>query len=170
MPEISWRDLFSAAILELDPALLQVRVKAAEDAINARLADAQVPRGERRAARNRRRAIYFAWIEATATIISSRYYLGGSEVPKLGCASSHGFPSTSAICALQTRLTTNGHLATYFASRGQCRASQSRFPEMGSNSGPRLLFSIEAPTVSAMPYANDDRYLRYARLAIFDAT
>ena len=48
MPEISWRDLFSAAILELDPALLQVRVKAAEDAINARLADAQVPRGERR--------------------------------------------------------------------------------------------------------------------------
>jgi hypothetical protein len=48
MPEISWRDLFGAPILELDPALLQVRVKAAEDAINARLADAQIPRDERR--------------------------------------------------------------------------------------------------------------------------
>jgi hypothetical protein len=82
--------------------------------------------------------------------------------------SSHGFPSTSAICALQTRLTTNGHLATYFASRGQCRASQSRISEMGSNSGPRLLFSVEAPTLKAVPYA-DDRYLRYARFACFDA-
>ncbi len=39
---------------------------------------------------------------------------------------------------------------------------------MGSNSGPRLVFSIEAPTLRAVPYA-DDRYLRYARFDIFDA-
>jgi len=82
-------------------------------------------------------------------------YLGGIEVPKLSCASPHGFPSTSARCALQTRLTTNGHLATYFAARGHRCASQSRFSGMGSNSGPRLLFSIEAPTVSAMPMRTD---------------
>jgi hypothetical protein len=88
-------------------------------------------------------------------VTSSRDYLGGSEVPKLGRALSHGFPSSSVICALQTRLTTNGHLAMYLAARGQRRASQSRFPEMGSNSGPRLLFSIEAPTVSAMPTRTD---------------
>jgi hypothetical protein len=48
MPEPNWRELYRAAILELDPVLLQVRVKAAEDAINARLANAQVPRDERR--------------------------------------------------------------------------------------------------------------------------
>ncbi|HWO34903.1 MAG TPA: hypothetical protein VNO32_39430 [Candidatus Acidoferrum sp.] len=48
IPEVNWRELFRAAILELDPVLLQVRVKAAEDAINARLADAQIPRDERR--------------------------------------------------------------------------------------------------------------------------
>jgi hypothetical protein len=48
MPEVSWRELYRAAILELDPALLQIRVKATEDAINARLTDAQVPRDERR--------------------------------------------------------------------------------------------------------------------------
>ena len=48
MPEFNWRELYRAAILELDPAMLQVRVKIAEDAINARLADAQIPRDERR--------------------------------------------------------------------------------------------------------------------------
>jgi hypothetical protein len=48
MPEVNWRKLFGVAILELDPALLQARVKAAEDAINARLADAQIPRDEQR--------------------------------------------------------------------------------------------------------------------------
>jgi hypothetical protein len=48
MPEINWRELYRAAILELDPALLQIRVKAAEDAINARLADALIPRDEQR--------------------------------------------------------------------------------------------------------------------------
>jgi hypothetical protein len=48
MPEPNWRELYRAAILELDPVLLQVRVKAAEDAINARLADARVPGNERR--------------------------------------------------------------------------------------------------------------------------
>ena len=48
MPEVNWRELYKAAILELDPVLLQVRVKAAEDAINARLANAQIPRDERR--------------------------------------------------------------------------------------------------------------------------
>jgi hypothetical protein len=40
---------------------------------------------------------------------------------------------------------------------------------MGSKSGPRLLFPIEAPTVRTMPYVYQDRYLRYARFAIFDA-
>jgi hypothetical protein len=34
------------SILELDPVQLQIRVKAAEHAINARLADAQIPRDE----------------------------------------------------------------------------------------------------------------------------
>jgi hypothetical protein len=48
MLEVNWRELYGAAILELDPALLQIRAKAAEDAINARLADAQIPRDERR--------------------------------------------------------------------------------------------------------------------------
>lgn len=48
MSEANWRELYKAAILELDPALLQIRVKIAEDAINARLANAQIPRDERR--------------------------------------------------------------------------------------------------------------------------
>jgi hypothetical protein len=48
MPEVNSRELFRAAILELDPAILKVRVKAAEDAINARLADAPIPRDEQR--------------------------------------------------------------------------------------------------------------------------
>jgi hypothetical protein len=48
MPEVNWRDLYRAAILELDPAVLQVRVKAAEDEIKARLANVQIPRDERR--------------------------------------------------------------------------------------------------------------------------
>jgi hypothetical protein len=48
MPEVNWRELYRAAILELDPTLLQARVKVAEDAINARLADALIPRDERR--------------------------------------------------------------------------------------------------------------------------
>jgi hypothetical protein len=48
MPEVNWRVLYKAAILELDPALLQIRVKIAEDAINARLADAQITHDERR--------------------------------------------------------------------------------------------------------------------------
>jgi hypothetical protein len=48
MPEVNWRELYRAAILELDPTLLQIRVKAAEDAINARLADTPIPREEHR--------------------------------------------------------------------------------------------------------------------------
>jgi hypothetical protein len=48
MSEGSWRELYRAAILELDPMLLQVRVKAAEDAMNARLADAPITREEHR--------------------------------------------------------------------------------------------------------------------------
>jgi hypothetical protein len=49
MIESEWRTLYRAAILELDPKRLQARVKAAEDAINARAAsDARVPRDERR--------------------------------------------------------------------------------------------------------------------------
>ena len=50
MVESQWRDLYKAAILELDPKQLQARVKAAEDAINARASgDARVSRDERRA-------------------------------------------------------------------------------------------------------------------------
>lgn len=48
MLDVNWRELYRAAILELDPVLLPVRVKAAEDAINARLADGQIPRDEHR--------------------------------------------------------------------------------------------------------------------------
>jgi hypothetical protein len=74
-------------------------------------------------------------------------YLGGIDVPNVGCASFHGFPSTSAMCALQTRFTTNGHLAAYFASRGQRCASQCLLSESESNSGPRLFVSIAAPVL-----------------------
>jgi hypothetical protein len=50
MVESLWRALFKAAILELDPEQLQVRVKAAEEAINARASsDVPVSREERRA-------------------------------------------------------------------------------------------------------------------------
>lgn len=48
MLEVNWRECYKAAILELDPMLLQVHIKSADDAINARLADAQIPRDERR--------------------------------------------------------------------------------------------------------------------------
>jgi hypothetical protein len=48
MPEVDWQELYRAAILELDPALLQIRLKAAEDAINARLGGPQISREERR--------------------------------------------------------------------------------------------------------------------------
>ena len=76
---------------------------------------------------------------------SQNVYPGGIEVPKLGCVSSHGYPSTPAICPLQTRLARNGHVATYFAACGQCRASHSWSPKMGSNSGPRLFAIIVSP-------------------------
>jgi hypothetical protein len=50
MVESEWRDLYKAAMLELDPKQLQARVKAAEDAINARASgDARLSRDERRA-------------------------------------------------------------------------------------------------------------------------
>ncbi len=49
MVESSWRELYRAAILELDPKRLQARVKAAEDAIQARASgEARVSRDERR--------------------------------------------------------------------------------------------------------------------------
>ena len=49
MVESNWRDLYRAAILELDPKRLQARVKAAEDAIQARASgEARVSRDERR--------------------------------------------------------------------------------------------------------------------------
>ncbi|HWO30232.1 MAG TPA: hypothetical protein VNO32_15675 [Candidatus Acidoferrum sp.] len=49
MVEGPWRDLYRAAILELDPNRLQARVKAAEDAIHARATcEARVSRDERR--------------------------------------------------------------------------------------------------------------------------
>jgi hypothetical protein len=50
MVESLWRALFKAAILELDPEQLQARVKAAEEAISARVSsDVPVSRDERRA-------------------------------------------------------------------------------------------------------------------------
>jgi hypothetical protein len=50
MAESQWRDSYKAAMLELDPKQVQARVKAAEDAINARAsAGARLPRDERRA-------------------------------------------------------------------------------------------------------------------------
>jgi hypothetical protein len=49
MVESQWRDLYRAAILELDPKRLQARVNAAEGAINARAScEARVSREERR--------------------------------------------------------------------------------------------------------------------------
>jgi len=48
MPEANRRELYKAAILELIPELLRIRVKIAEDAINARLADAKISRSERK--------------------------------------------------------------------------------------------------------------------------
>ena len=48
MPEANWRELYKAAILELIPELLRIRVKIAEDAINARLADPKISRSERK--------------------------------------------------------------------------------------------------------------------------
>ena len=43
-----WRELYRAAILELDPELLQARVKAAEDAIHARASlNGDIPSDER---------------------------------------------------------------------------------------------------------------------------
>jgi hypothetical protein len=47
MFEVTWRDLYRAAILELNPSLLKARLKAAEDAIVARASDARAPREER---------------------------------------------------------------------------------------------------------------------------
>jgi hypothetical protein len=50
MVESQWRELFKAAILELDPKQLQLRVKAAEEAINARASShTRVSRDEQRA-------------------------------------------------------------------------------------------------------------------------
>jgi hypothetical protein len=48
MFETTWRDLYRAAILELNPSLLKARLKAAEDAIVARALDARAPREERK--------------------------------------------------------------------------------------------------------------------------
>ena len=48
MVETAWRDFYSVSILELDRSLLKVRLKAAEDAINARASDARASREERR--------------------------------------------------------------------------------------------------------------------------
>jgi hypothetical protein len=48
VPEANWRELYKAAVLELIPELLRIRVKIAEDAVNARLADPRIPRTERK--------------------------------------------------------------------------------------------------------------------------
>jgi hypothetical protein len=45
---IRWQELYGAAIVALDPELLQTRVKAAEDAIHARASlHGDIPRDER---------------------------------------------------------------------------------------------------------------------------
>ena len=48
MPAGNWRELYKTAILELIPELLRIRVKIAEDAINARLAEGRISRNERK--------------------------------------------------------------------------------------------------------------------------
>ena len=48
MIETTWRDFYRAAILEVDRSLLRVRLKAAEDAINARASDARASHEERK--------------------------------------------------------------------------------------------------------------------------
>ena len=48
MFENNWRDLYRDAILELDVALLKIRLQIAEDAIKARAFDALVSREERK--------------------------------------------------------------------------------------------------------------------------
>jgi hypothetical protein len=47
MLESNWRDLYRAAILELDPSVLKIRAKIAVDEIKARASDAGVSRDER---------------------------------------------------------------------------------------------------------------------------
>jgi hypothetical protein len=44
----TWRDLFRAAIIELNPGLRKIRVKVAADAIKARASDTGVTIQERR--------------------------------------------------------------------------------------------------------------------------
>ena len=44
----AWRDFYRAAVRELDRSPLKVRLKAAEDSINARGSDARASRQERR--------------------------------------------------------------------------------------------------------------------------
>jgi hypothetical protein len=48
MIETTWRDFYRAAVLELDRSLLKIRLKAAEEAINARTSDARASREEQR--------------------------------------------------------------------------------------------------------------------------
>jgi hypothetical protein len=48
MFEMTWRDLYRAAILELNPSLLKARLKAAEEAIVTRASDARASREERK--------------------------------------------------------------------------------------------------------------------------
>jgi|HubBroStandDraft_6_1064221.scaffolds.fasta_scaffold1081118_1 hypothetical protein len=48
MLDWTWRDLYKAAIVELDPTIRKIRVKVAADAIKARASDAGVPAEERR--------------------------------------------------------------------------------------------------------------------------
>jgi hypothetical protein len=48
MLDETWRDLYRAAIIELNPGLRKIRVKVAADAIKARASDTGVPALERR--------------------------------------------------------------------------------------------------------------------------
>jgi|SRR5580692_5937770 hypothetical protein len=48
MLDWTWRDLYKAASVELDPTIRRIRVKVAADAIKARASDAGIPSEERR--------------------------------------------------------------------------------------------------------------------------
>ena len=48
MIETTWRDFYRTAVLEPDRSLLKIRLKAAEDSIEARVSDARASREERR--------------------------------------------------------------------------------------------------------------------------
>jgi hypothetical protein len=48
MLDFTWRDLYTAAMVELDPSIRKIRVKAAANAIKARASEAGVSGHERK--------------------------------------------------------------------------------------------------------------------------